>query len=425
MPIIEEFLAEKGENLQKLFSDRLGFELPSPTTSKQARGLELQPGCVPIPEGTESFILRLTNSDADGMKSTNRVENEVAVLSLASTALTEFRPNVVPSVYAWSTAAGTTQGWILQQRMPGSSILEAFSEMNLENQKPILAQMARILKALQDYPLPDSITDFGGLTFDGSGHIVSASMTNVGAGPWSSYEDFFRTRLQIALEKADKSQHIQGWHANGIRKRLDAFIEHGLHSQFESLAYKDKRVIAHNDFSEYLVNQVVNKLPSLGFFNLLIYSTSKLRIIFSLTSTGTHYYDFSCISHPSYEYFCSFLGAGEQLPGWCEDQDSDQAKLRHAKLHGFPSPLFPTTEGGINWEVVRACEEELEKVDALRPRTMAGIDKVADINALLSTILPWRLSNSDILAKQSQDTVERYRKIMEVQLAELLQHMGY
>ncbi|KAK4641010.1 hypothetical protein QC761_0097800 [Podospora bellae-mahoneyi] len=46
----------------------------------------LQPGCVAIPKGTKELILRLTNLEAEGMSRTGRVENEVAMTKLASSA---------------------------------------------------------------------------------------------------------------------------------------------------------------------------------------------------------------------------------------------------------------------------------------------------------------------------------------------------
>ncbi|PQE13990.1 phosphotransferase enzyme family protein [Rutstroemia sp. NJR-2017a BBW] len=82
--------------------------------------------------------------------------------------------------------------------------------MSLDQKKNILAQIAEFLKALQDYPLLESIKGWGGVTFDDSGAIVSASMTSVGAGPWHSLEDSFRGRLEVALTKADASTYLKG-----------------------------------------------------------------------------------------------------------------------------------------------------------------------------------------------------------------------
>lgn len=91
--------------------------------------------------------------------------------------------------------------------------------------------------------------------------------------------------------------------------------------------------------------------------------------------------------------------------------------LRDAKLHGFPSPLLPTTNDGIKWEVVKAREDKLENLDVKRPRNMRGIDKVADVDTVLRSILPWRVSNSDILRLQSEEVIIKCKNDNETHLA--------
>jgi hypothetical protein len=195
--------------------------------------------------------VRLANPDAEGMHRETRVENEVAIISLATAALKDFEPHVVPSVYAWgSAAAESSYGWTVQELMPGAPVYEAFPSMDLQQKKQILAQMAKLLKALQDYQLPETITAFGGVTFDENGRIVSAAMPNVGEGPWPSYEAFFRRRIEVAFRNADANPHVQGWRGNGIRDRLDAFLERGLSAQFEALKTKQDKSIIHADFSK-------------------------------------------------------------------------------------------------------------------------------------------------------------------------------
>ena len=94
-------------------------------------------------------------------------------------------------------------------------------------------------------------------------------------------------------------------------------------------------------------------------------------------------YDFSAVSHPSYEFLRSFDGAGGQFRGWTDDEEREQAALRHAKLHGFPSPLPPTKENGsVNWEMAKAWEDALEGAGARRPRNIEGIEGVADVDML-------------------------------------------
>lgn len=214
-----------------------------------------QPGCVAIPSGTTQFILRLTNPDAEGMNKRNRVENEVAIINLVSAALSHFDPEIVPSVYGWgSAAAESSQGWILQKLMPGVPVDAAFPDMDLKGKRVIFAQIVQILSALQKYQLPESITSFGGVTFDAEGHTVSAAMTSVDAGPWPSYEESFKGRIQVALVEADANIFIQGWRANGVRERIDAFVESGLAPQFQSLSFKYQKGIVHADFSELLTH---------------------------------------------------------------------------------------------------------------------------------------------------------------------------
>lgn len=175
--------------------------------------------------------MRLANSDAEGMHRETRVENEVAIISLAAAAFKDFQPHVVPSIYAWgSAAAKSTFGWTIQELIPGTSLDEVFPSMELQQKKEMFAQMAKLLKALQDYQLPETITAFGGVTFDENGRIVSAAMPTVGKGPWPSYEASFKGRIEEAFRKADENPHIQGWRGKGIRDRLDAFVECGLSS---------------------------------------------------------------------------------------------------------------------------------------------------------------------------------------------------
>lgn len=212
---------------------------------------KIKPGCVAIPKGTSEFILRLSNPDAEGLHQATRVQNEVGILNLALDALAYIKPAVVPRVFGWGASTGSENlGWILQERMPGVPLADAFSGMSLVQKQGILGQIAELLKGLQEFKLPDSIKGWGGVTYDDSGVVVSAPMTVVGAGPWSSLQDSFRGRLKEALNKTDISPHLRGWRSNGVRERIDRFVEHGLAAQFVHLASKHDRSIIHGDFSK-------------------------------------------------------------------------------------------------------------------------------------------------------------------------------
>jgi hypothetical protein len=193
--------------------------------------------------------MRLTNPDAEGMHAATRVENEVAIISLASAALRGLQPHVVPHIYGWGSAK-SGQGWILQELMPGSPVDEAFKTMDHEQKKKIFVEMTELLKGLQEYKLPKTITAFGGMTYDDAGQIISEAMPSVGAGPWPSFEASFIGRLEVALKKPDENPYIKGWRANGLRDGLEAFVAEGVPEQFRALSSKDDRVIVHANFSE-------------------------------------------------------------------------------------------------------------------------------------------------------------------------------
>ena len=153
--------------------------------------------------------------------------------------------------------------------------------------------------------------------------------------------------------------------------------------------------------------------------NNLLYDATSQRI------TALIDYDFACILHSSYEFSRSFSGVGRQFQGWSDVESSEQTALRDAKLHGFPSPLPQGTKDRVKWDVAKAWENELEKLDVKRPSTMKGIEKVADVDAVLRSVLPWRVSNSDILRLQSVQVILKCRDENEGQLIKLLNHLDF
>ncbi len=79
----------------------------------------------------------------------------------------------------------------------------------------------------------------------------------------------------------------------------------------------------------------------------------------------------------------------------------------------------------MDWELAQALEEELAKLNVKRPRTIEGIEKVADVDTVLRTILPWRLSNPDVLRLQSEEVIVKCRRQNEKQLVKLLDYLGF
>ncbi|KAJ5543511.1 hypothetical protein N7461_009514 [Penicillium sp. DV-2018c] len=354
------------------------ISLPSPLDKENSTCQKL-PGCVAIPPGTSALILRLTNPDATSMGSPNRVENEVAIMTLAAAALNpNFEPHVVPRVYGWagtrSNKGEPQQGWILQEFMPGIPLDEELDKMNLEGKKEIFTQIAKLLKGLQDFPLPASITKFGGLTFDNENNIISAQMTTTDdTGPWPSYEAAFEARLKQALIKSDENPYIRGWRENG------------------RLGSPGEKAIIHADLTP----------------NNLLFDITSGRI------TGLIDYDFS--------------GFGGKFAGWPGIEARDARALRKAKLYGFPDPLPGDRQDGkgVQWKVAKIWENTLQNEGCKRPMTISGIEVVADVDALLGTILPWRVTNSDILRRQTDGVIRNCRDENEKILIEILEHLGF
>lgn len=178
-----------------------------------------QPGTSPLPAGSLNLIVRLTNSDADGLSGKNRVQNEVACMSLARRALP-----IVPNVYGWK-AAKTEQGWMAQEFMRGEILQSHFVNLAASLQNEILLQLATILAALQNITLPRQIEGYGGLTYDEEhGTMIGGEMTTLAAGPFQSAAAKYKAVFDNKLEIADQSHTINGWRANDIRRRLDGFV---------------------------------------------------------------------------------------------------------------------------------------------------------------------------------------------------------
>ncbi|KAK4981016.1 hypothetical protein LTR28_009277 [Elasticomyces elasticus] len=161
-----------------------------------------QPGTQPIPNGVTTFILQLTNAAA-GLNDANRVQNEVAAMSLARDALRNQPTQLIPAVYGWGSAADGPQGWILQDLKPGCPLSREFNAISFEDKKAVLAQMAHVFGLLQQCQILDSIKEYGGVDFDWSGNIISAPMTLVNGGPFPTYEACYKGIRQSKLAEAD------------------------------------------------------------------------------------------------------------------------------------------------------------------------------------------------------------------------------
>jgi hypothetical protein len=217
---------------------------PSSQRRKVLEAPAAQPGTVSIPDSTQHVVMRLSNAAA-GLNDQNRVQNEVAAMSLARKALTPRK--IVPAIYGWASAA-KDQGWILMEHMRGTPLDAAFEDMSSDDQSKALKEVVGIAGALQQYELPESIQGFGGLAFDLDSNIISGPLTMFSCGPFTTYAMLVKGVLYEQLAAADKSPILCGWTAKDIRAKLERFISEDVDRVLQSMNDEKKRLV-HGDFS--------------------------------------------------------------------------------------------------------------------------------------------------------------------------------
>jgi len=67
----------------------------------------------------------------------------------------------------------------------------------------------------------------------------------------------------------------------------------------------------------------------------------------------------------------------------------------------------------------------LEKAQLQRPRTIVGIEKVADVDAILRGIMPWRVTNDDMMYMQSEKVIMACKNESEKQMVQMLERLGF
>lgn len=143
--------------------------------------------------------------------------------------------------------------------MPGTMPDKVFKELSLDDKRVILGQMADILVLMQNFELPDTVTALGGLSFDDQGEIVSAEMTLLKGGPFKSQVDLLKAHFKAQLEEAEGAV-IEGWRRNGVRERLEKFIDSGIKENLKE-CMDTKKVMVHSDFSKSFLPRTHPLLP--------------------------------------------------------------------------------------------------------------------------------------------------------------------
>ena len=387
--------------------------------SHATKPAQRQPGTHPIPTDIDTFIIRLPNP-LSGYNDRIRVENEVAALSLARDALQANFPAFVPRVFGWGSGQ-LGQGWILEEYMAGSPLLDDFGKMTDEDKANILGQMADVLSTLQRYQLPSTVRDFGGLGFGPSGEYTSAPLSILNAGPFATYEDLVKATIQSKLVKADSDPQVLGWQANGIRARLDKFIADGLHPALSDLGDYPK-VLVHADLSTPRCSW-----PQIGlnFIKIADFPKATDNFLYDRSTkklTALIDFDFAHVATFADEFFRSLGADIGQFPSAREGGES--LALHRAMLCGFPDPLPPPTEE-VQWSSAKAWDDALRERGAVRPSTIKNIAGLSDLFWLSGQILPFKLCNEVVVMNSTEVQLGHRKEAGEERLTGFLHDHGY
>jgi len=142
------------------------------------------------------------------------------------------------------------------------------------------------------------------------------------------------------------------------------------------------------------------------------------------------------VNIPLHEYFFSFFDVHHLLEGPNVSSPPDIA-IRTALLHGMPNPLPPSnaadaafpaccgTETNLQWELMQMWDEQLERVGALRPKTIEGAEEISELYWFLTDLCHYYFLEKGWLAARSKAQNEETRKTQEEVLDKYLTGWGY
>ncbi|QSZ35263.1 hypothetical protein DSL72_008132 [Monilinia vaccinii-corymbosi] len=355
-----------------------------------------QPGTVRIPNSVNNVIMSLSNPDKD-FYPPNRVQNEVAAMSLARTILAPRK--VIPDVYGWGSDA-EEKGWIMMENrmenITGIPLVIELDKLGLRGQTRALQEVARVVLAFQQYELPESVQWFGGLDFDDDGNIVSAPLTLFSCGPFTTYPEMLKCIFRERLAAAEESHLLRGWKDTGrdTLAKLEDFITVGIDYMLKDIKIEKRLVHGNLALDNFMYDRKLGQISAiLGF-------------------------DSARISAIADEMLTSFDARFARLP-MSHEGDLEIVRFRRALLHGFPREMYALYEK-FRWEIALAWESLLEAVGAQRPRTLKGIERFSSLYMLLYVICPEGFEDEMIVDQDDLDKKQKEKEYFEEIIQRLL-----
>lgn len=138
---------------------------------------------------------------------------------------------------------------MITELKPGVDLDTVLPSLETQDKQGVLDTIAKIFTAIQKAELPVGVNKFGGLTFDAHGEIVSGEATLRLAKPADSYLKWKFGNLRSLLDKASQSPVLQGWEPNGVKARIEKFLD--ADGPEKALADVDmyRKVLVHQDLS--------------------------------------------------------------------------------------------------------------------------------------------------------------------------------
>ena len=239
----------------------LRIDLRVPTSSPIRCKLN-NPGTSPIPRGTTTICMRIPKPGRS-LDDEIRVPNSVALANISREALARSGVSTtVPLCFGWENTAGGSQ-WILEEWKEGIALdKEEFSRLERCQRDDLMSGIAAVVKALQDYKLPESIRYHGGITYGPTGDLVPSRMPMPCGGPFHNYAGLIKAMCAWQLRASDRSETLAGWRAGTLRSRLDAFLESGLDDLLATIAEAGVNIV-HGDLCKSGYRpRVASEIPS-------------------------------------------------------------------------------------------------------------------------------------------------------------------
>lgn len=135
-------------------------------------------------------------------------------------------------------------------------------------------------------------------------------------------------------------------------------------------------------------------------------------------------FDWSYVGSTADEFLRSFGDISGKLPGPF-DTSLEESTLRMALLNGFSNALSESQPSSIAWDVAQAWDDELERRNIQRPRTIEGIEALSGVFWLSQQICPFLICNSTVLKYRTPSQTAEDRDEAEKSLIMYMESVGF